>query len=99
MHVLGNGGALDVAKHVDQVKVSGDHGLKNTSTNELFDQAAPVGVGLSGTRKRHAPMMHAQKNGAQIRLVRALNAFGGSRGENIAHLDGSGFVAFWALPA
>ena len=96
---LTNGGPFDVAKHVDQIKARGDHGLKSTDGDEFFHQAAPVGEGLSGTREAHAPLMHAQKSGAQLRPVRVHNAFGVAGTEEFTHFDGSRLVVFFALPA
>ena len=71
-----DGWPLDVAKHVDEIEVRSDHGLKDATSGELFHKAAPVGESFGGSGEPDAPLVHTQKRGAQLGPVGVHDAFG-----------------------
>jgi hypothetical protein len=93
-----DGWPLDVAKHVDEIEVRSDHGLKDATSGELFHKAAPVGESFGGSGEPDAPLVHTQKRGAQLGPVGVHDAFGVAGAKKFTHLYRYGFIVFLALP-
>ena len=55
-----DGRPVDVAEHVNEIQVGGDHRLEVTSKDHLFNDTTPMGKGFDSPREANPPLMHAE---------------------------------------